>query len=133
MASMAYYGMRWEVKFDDEFESEFDQLSEVVQDEIIARAKVLEEFGPQLERPQVDTLKGSKRANMKELRFNCEDGKWRLAFAFDPKRQAVLLVAGDKAGANQKRFYEQLIKLADARFDAHLEKLKQKKAKSGKG
>jgi len=70
---------------------------------------------------------------MKELRFNCDDGKWRLAFAFDPRRQAVLLVAGDKAGANQKRFYEQLIKVADARFDAHLEKLKREKAKAGKG
>jgi hypothetical protein len=46
MALVAYYGMRWEVKFDDTFESEF--------------AKLLEEFGPQLGRPQVDTLKGSK-------------------------------------------------------------------------
>jgi hypothetical protein len=130
---MTYYAMHWEVKFDDTFESEFDQLSEAVQDEIIARAKVLEEFGPHLGRPQVDTLKDSKHANMKELRFNCEDGKWRIAFAFDPKRQAVLLVAGDKAGANQKRFYEQLIKVADERFDAHLEKFKQEKAKAGKG
>ena len=81
----------------------------------------------------MDTPKDSKHANMKELRFNCEDGKWRIAFAFDPKRQAVLLVAGDKAGANQKRFYEQLIKAADERFDAHLEKFKQEKAKPGKG
>jgi hypothetical protein len=132
MVWMTYYVMPWEVKFDDAFEVEFDQLSEAVQDEILARAKVLEEFGPQLGRPQADTLKGSKHPNMKELRFNCEDGKWRVAFAFDPKRQGVLLVAGDKAGANQKRFYERLIKVADERFDAHLEKLKQEKAKSGK-
>jgi hypothetical protein len=96
--------MRWEVNFDDLFEPEFDGLAESVQDEILARAKVLEQFGPQLGRPHVDTLNASKHANMKELRFNCDDGKWRIAFAFDPKRTAVLLVAGNKVGADQQRF-----------------------------
>jgi hypothetical protein len=124
--------MPWEVRFDDAFEAEFDQLPEAVQDELLARVKVLEQFGPQLGRPHVDTLKDSKHANMKELRFNCEDGAWRVAFAFDPKRQALLLVAGDKAGANQRKFYEKLIQTADERFDAHLEKLKEEKAKAGK-
>lgn len=124
--------MPWEVRFDDAFEAEFDQLPEAVQDELLARVKVLEQFGPQLGRPHVDTLKDSKHANMKELRFNCEDGAWRVAFAFDPKRQALLLVAGDKAGANQRKFYEKLIQTADERFDAHLEKLKKGKAKAGK-
>src|SRR5258708_40284685 len=124
--------MPWEVRFDDAFEAEFDQLPEAVQDELLARVKVLEQFGPQLGRPHVDTLKDSKHANMKELRFNCEDGAWRVAFAFDPKRQALLLVAGDKAGANQRKFYEKLIQTADERFEAHLEKLKQEKAKAGK-
>jgi hypothetical protein len=124
--------MPWEVRFDDAFEAEFDQLPEAVQDELLARVKVLEQFGPQLGRPHVDTLKDSKHANMEELRFNCEDGAWRVAFAFDPKRQALLLVAGDKAGANQRKFYEKLIQMADERFDAHLEKLKEEKAKVGK-
>jgi len=123
--------MPWEVRFDDAFEAEFDQLPEAVQDELLARVKVLEQFGPQLGRPHVDTLKESKHANMKELRFNCEDGAWRVAFAFDPKRQALFLVAGDKAGANQRKFYEKLIQTADERFDAHLEKLKEEKAKAG--
>lgn len=68
--------MPWEVRFDDAFEAEFDQLPEAVQDELLARVKVLEQFGPQLGRPHVDTLKDSKHANMKELRFNCEDGAW---------------------------------------------------------
>jgi len=127
--------MSWKVKFDDLFESEFDRLAESVQDEVLARAKVLEQFGPQLGRPHVDTLNASKHANMKELRFNCDDGKWRIAFAFDPKRTAVLLVAGNKVGVDQRRFYEQLISTADARFDAHLVKLKQElaKLKPGKG
>jgi hypothetical protein len=124
--------MAWEVRFDDAFEAKFDQLPEAVQDELLARVKVLEQFGPQLGRPHVDTLKDSKHANMKELRFNCEDGAWRVAFAFDPKRQALLLVAGDKAGANQRKFYEKLIQTADERFDAHLKKLKEEKAKAGK-
>ncbi len=124
--------MPWEVRFDDAFELEFDQLPEAVQDEMLARARVLEEFGPRLGRPQVDTLKGSAYANMKELRFNCEDGAWRVAFAFDPKRRAILLVAGDKAGVNQKRFYEQLIEKADERLDARLERLKKEKAKAGR-
>jgi hypothetical protein len=71
----------------------------------------------------VDTLKGSKHANMKELRFDASDGVWRVAFAFDPERQAILLVAGDQAGTGAKRFYKQLILKADARFDAHRQHL----------
>jgi hypothetical protein len=61
---------------------------------------------------------------MKELRFEAANGEWRAAFAFDPRRKAILLVAGDKAGVGQKRFYKQLIAKADQRFSAHLERLK---------
>lgn len=96
-----------------------------MQDELLAQAKLLEVFGPELGRPRVDTLKGSSHANMKELRFKAENGVWRVAFAFDPKRRAILLVAGDKSGVGEKRFYRQLIKKADKRFDAHLDRLKQ--------
>ena len=80
--------------------------------------------GPNLGRPTVDTLKGSRHANMKELRFDEDDGVWRFAFAFDPARRAVVLVGGDKQGENQRRFYRWLIETADARFDAHLEGMK---------
>ena len=66
--------------------------------------RVMQQFGPQLGRPHVDTLKDSKHATMKELRSNAEDGAWRFAFAFDTKRDAILLVAGDKSGGSQKRF-----------------------------
>src|SRR5436305_3726554 len=99
----------WDVEIGDEFEPEFDDLHEDVQTEILALAKVLQQFGPQLGRPRVDTLKGSSHANMKELRFDAADGVWRVAFAFDPKRSAVLLIAGDKSGGGEKRFYRQLI------------------------
>ena len=84
---------------------------------------LLKQFGPALGRPRVDTLKGSRHANMKELRFDAADGVWRVAFAFNPKRRAILLVGGDKSGGSEKRFYRLLIKKADARFDEHVTRL----------
>lgn len=91
---------------------------------MLAHAKLLAHFRPQLGRPRVDPLNGSRYANMKELRFDAADGVWRVAFAFDPKRRAILLVAGDKAGVSQKRFYRQLVAKADTRFDGYLAALK---------
>jgi hypothetical protein len=81
--------MAWNVLFHDAFDSEFNGLPEDVQDEVLAHARLLEEFGPHLGRPRVDTLKGSRHANMKELRFDAADGVWRVAFAFDPQRRAT--------------------------------------------
>jgi hypothetical protein len=112
--------MSWEVRFDTAFDPEFDELADEVQDDLLAHARLLEIFGPTLGRPHVDTLNGSRYANMKELRFECADGVWRVAFAFDRRRRAILLVAGDKSGVGERRFYRALINKADARFDAHL-------------
>ena len=111
---------RWTVEIGDEFEPEFDKLHEDVRTEVLALSRVLQQFGPQLGRPRVDTLNGSRHSNMKELRFSAADGEWRVAFAFDPKGKAILLVAGDKSGMSEKKFYRQLIAKADARFDAHI-------------
>ena len=69
---------------------------------------------------------------MKELRFYAADGVWRFAFAFDPKRQAIILCGGDKSGVSEKRFYQQLIDKADARFDAQMARLKKEKDKKRK-
>ena len=88
----------------------------MVQTELLAHANVLAQVGPTLGRPTVDTLKGSKVANLKELRFSAAGGIWRVAFAFDGKRVAVLLVAGDKGGKDQVRCYKALIKLAEERW-----------------
>lgn len=118
--------MPWEVVFLEAFEREFADLTEAVQDELLARAHLLERFGPHLKRPHADTLKGSKHANMKELRVEVENGVWRVAYAFDPERKAILLIAGNKSGRSEKRFYNQLIAKADARFDAHLARLGEK-------
>jgi hypothetical protein len=112
--------MGWVVLFHEAFDAEFVTLPREVQTALAAKARLLEAFGPQLGRPHVDTLKNSKHTNMKELRFLAADGVWRVAFAFDPARQAVLLVAGDKAGISEARFYRNLIRTADQRLDDHL-------------
>ncbi len=82
----------------------------------MARAGLLGQFGPQLPRPYADTLGGSAYSNMKELRAPVGKQVWRIAYAFDPKRRAILLCAGNKESANQKGFYEHLIAVADRRF-----------------
>lgn len=115
--------MVWTVVLEDAFDEEFKELSKEVQDELLASAKLLEEYGPQLKRPHSDTLNDSDYKNMKELRFDADDGVWRVAYAFDPGRKGILLVAGDKSGINQDLFYKKLIDKADKRYKAHLEKL----------
>lgn len=119
--------MKWIVRFDTKFDEEFDELSEDVQDELLSHAALLEKFGPQLGRPFVDTLKGSKHSNMKELRFKADRGVWRVAFAYDPKRQAILLIAGNKSGVSEARFYKELIRKADERFSKYLNDTKKGK------
>lgn len=113
--------MTWTVLFHDAFNAEFEGLVEELQDELLAHAKLLATFGPHLGRPTVDTLKGSRHTNMKELRFSWNGQVWRVAFAFDPQREAILLVGGDKGGTDQRRFYKRLLTVADARYDEHLE------------
>lgn len=112
--------------FHEAFVEEFAGFPRDAQTALLAKARLLEQFGPQLGRPHVDTLKDSKHANMKELRFDAANGAWRAAFAFDTLSQAVVLVPGDKSGGSQKRFYRKLIAAADERFDAHLAQLKKR-------
>lgn len=121
--------MAWDVEFHREFVAEYEDLPEAVQDELLAHVKVLETFGPQLGRPRVDTLIGSRHKHMKELRFDADNGVWRFAFAFDPKRTAIVLCGGDKSGGSAQRFYRQLITKAAKRFDAHLAGVKKTDAK----
>ena len=113
--------MKWLVQLHPSFESEFLDLPQVVQDELLAKTLLLQISGPNLRRPHVDTLNGSRHSNMKEIRFNAADGVWRVAF--DPNRKAILLVAGDKSGVGQRQFYKQLIIKADLRFDEHISRL----------
>ncbi len=115
--------MNWTVEIVEEFEPELMALPLEVRRTVLALSRLLRQFGPQLRRPRVDTLNGSKHANMKEMRFHAADGEWRVAFAFDPQRLAVLLVSGDKSGMSERRFYRALIRKADERFDRHLARL----------
>ncbi|WP_353227582.1 type II toxin-antitoxin system RelE/ParE family toxin [Novosphingobium sp.] len=116
--------MEWTVTNHEAFEPEYAALPTSVRLALLAELMLLRTYGPALARPHADTLTGSKYPNMKELRFNAEDGVWRVAFAFDPKRKGIILVAGDKTGVAQKRFYKALIGKADARFAEHLDALK---------
>ena len=109
--------------FHSRFRDEFLELSSAVRVELLASLKPLYEFGPALGRPMVDTLNGSSFANMKELRFRADGGVWRVAFAFDPSRSAILLVAGDKSGVSSGQFYKRLIEKADKRYEEHLKDL----------
>lgn len=120
---------QWVVEFHDEFLTEFEEFSDTVRLNVYSLIELLSVFGPQLGRPHVDTLKGSKHSNMKELRFRADDGAWRVAFAFDVKRQAILLVGGDKSGVSSDKFYRNLIEIAERRFDRHQNEVETKKGK----
>lgn len=117
----------WHVATTEEFDGWFTELDSDGQAELIAKVELLKLLGPKLSRPHADTLNGSKHANMKELRVDTADKVMRVAFAFDPDRAAILLVAGNKSGVSQKRFYKRLIAKADELFDTHLAALKEKK------
>jgi hypothetical protein len=117
----------WAIEFHPDFDPEYEDLVESVQDELLAHLTLLEQFGPQLDRPRVDTLNGSRHANMKELRFEADHGVWRFAFAFDPTRRAIVLHGGDKSGGSEKRLYRHLIQSADARLTLTGSNQKEKK------
>ncbi len=105
----------WDVEFTDEFGAWWATLDHDEQQTIDAAVRVLEQRGPGLGRPLVDTVKGSRHANMKELRA----GTIRILFVFDPRRSAILLIGGDKRDRWQE-FYEQMIPLADRLLAEHL-------------
>jgi hypothetical protein len=69
-----YFAVRWVVELGDEFQPEYDDLLEEVQDDLLAMTRLLQQFGPQLKRPHADTMNGSRHANMKELRFDAAGG-----------------------------------------------------------
>ena len=113
--------MAWDVQYDDDFAEWFATLDEGLQDEIFASTALLRQYGPQLGRPHVDTLEDSAFSNMKEPRVQFRGDPWRILFAFDSKRSAILLVGGNKRG--DKRWYEKMLPIADERFRRHLKRL----------
>jgi hypothetical protein len=112
----------WEVEYTDEFGQWWEALTESEQEAIGRSVELLRIEGPSLGRPHVDTLKGTRHSNMKELRTQCEGRPFRTFFAFDPRRSAILLIGGDKTGDD--RFYDRMIPIADTLYDVHLEELR---------
>ena len=113
----------WNVVTTDIFDAWFLTQNEDLRESVYEAMWLLEKFGPTLGRPYVDTLNGSDFANMKELRVQYKGSPVRAFFAFDPTRNAIVLCAGDKTGLNEKRFYKDMIKLADSEYRKHLAKL----------
>ncbi len=114
--------MSWKVEYTDEFGGWFDGLGEEEQEDVVLAVEKLEERGPGLGRPFADVVKGSRHANMKELRPLATN--LRVLFAFDPRRQAILLIGGDKTG-RWREFYEDAIPVADDLYDEHLDELRE--------
>ncbi len=112
----------WSIETTDTFDMWFDTLDDMDRTNMLASMIVLREKGPMLSRPYADTVKGSCHSNMKELRVQSKGDPIRAFFAFDPKRRGILLCAGNKTG-NDKRFYDEMIPIADREFTAHLKSL----------
>ncbi|MDX2042130.1 MAG: type II toxin-antitoxin system RelE/ParE family toxin [Acidobacteriota bacterium] len=118
--------MAWEVEFTDEFEEWWDSLTGDEQDSVDISVGMLEEFGPNLEFPRSSGINGSKHGQMRELRIQHKGDPYRILYAFDPRRAAILLIGGNKAGDNN--WYERFVPIADKLYDKHLETLKKEGA-----
>jgi hypothetical protein len=113
--------MEWSVEFTDEFEVWWDSLRIEEQEDVRASIKVLQQRGPSLGRPHVDSVAQSRYPNMKELRTQHAGRPYRTLFAFDPRRVAILLIGGDKTGNN--RWYDEFVPLADKIYAEHLKEI----------
>lgn len=112
----------WQIEQTRTFEEWYFSLDDADRENVLAALLMLRERGPMLLRPHADTVNGSQYRNMKELRIQSQGRPLRAFFAFDPRRTGIVLCAGDKTG--NKRFYDDLIPVADREYAAHLESLK---------
>ena|SRR5215218_6332782 len=115
--------MEWQVEYTDEFEDWWNSLTEPEQDDIDVGVGLLRISGPHLKRPYADVVRQSRHSHMKELRVQHRGRPYRILYAFDPRRCAILLIGGDKTG--QGRWYDVYIPIADRLYDEHLAILKQ--------
>jgi hypothetical protein len=115
----------WIIDGTEEIAEMIKKLDEDAKEAILKSLLILQEIGPSLGRPYVDTINESKHKNMKELRIQNRQRLFRILFAFDPDRKAILLIGGDKRG--DKRFYQKMIPIADALFDKHMKKWRRQK------
>ncbi len=113
--------MDWEVEFSDEFGEWWDSLTAAEQKSVDFTVGLLQAVGPTLKMPHSSGVEASRHAHMRELRIQHEGRPYRVLYAFDPRRAAMLLIGGDKTGAS--RWYEAYVPLADAIYDRHLREL----------
>ena len=114
--------MGWVIEYTDEFELWWNGLDEEEQESIDASVELLIRFGPALCRPHADQVKASRYSNMKELITQHKGDPYRTLFAFDPRRVAILLIAGNKGG--DKRWYKKIVPIADRLYAEHLKEIK---------
>jgi hypothetical protein len=113
--------MAYVVEFTDEFEVWWNSLTVAEQDSVDFMVGQLEEFGINLKRPQADTVNKSRFPNMRELRIQHEGRPYRVLYAFDPRRTAILLIGGDKTG--KPEWYKEFVPKADRIYAQHLQEL----------
>lgn len=115
----------WEIEYTDEFEAWWNTLTVAEQTSVTATVEMLEARGVHLGYPQSSGVNGSRHAHMRELRVQHQGDPYRVLYAFDPRRNAILLIGGNKAGAD--RWYETFVPLADQLYDEHLAQLKKER------
>lgn len=113
--------MSWDVEVMDEFEGWWTTLSEDEQTSIDASVHLLETMGPRLPFPHSTDIRGSRHGHLRELRIQHKGDPYRVLYAFDPRRCAILLIGGSKVGDD--RWYEKNVPLADRLYDEHIETL----------
>ena len=115
--------MAWEVEFSNEFGEWWNGLSAAEQKSVDFTVSLLQEVGPTLRMPHSSGIEMSRHTHMRELRIQHEGRPYRVFYAFDPRRTALLLIGGDKIGNN--RWYQEYVPLADAIYDRHLRGLEE--------
>ena len=126
---MEYLVVSWDIGYTDEFGEWWNSWSESEQSKVDAHVRALETWGPHLAHPMSSGVKGPRHAHMRELRVQIQGRPFRILYAINPKRDAILLVGGDKTG--HERWYEVNVPIADRLYDKHLEELKKEAAKNG--
>ena len=119
--------MAWRVEFSDEFGEWWNSLTAAEQKSVDFTVRLLQALGPALKMPHSSGVATSRHAHMRELRIQHEGRPYRVLYAFDPRRAAMLLIGGDKTGND--RWYEEYVPLADAIYDRHLRELENEQGK----
>jgi hypothetical protein len=113
---------KWDVEYTDELGEWWGDLTEAEQESIDSSVRLLEEKGPNLGFPHSSGIEGAKHPHMRELRVQHEGRQYRILYAFDPRRSAILLLGGDKTGDD--RWYDVQVPIADKLYDTHIETLR---------